>query len=238
MGSSGSWTILCCGPGSGPRRRGPHCSTTSRPSSARWNGSTRSCIAYRGRRSDVVRSPRTSHFSKRGFPMAVKSAAADTAGAVATNSRPGAILALILLCVYGGLAVSIDFPRTANGIHSDEATYYMMGHSLAEDGDLTYRKEDLVRVWREFPSGPSGLFLKKGTDIVDAGLMRRPPFVWTSTQNDPDTTRLFYGKSFAYPLFAAPFVKIFGTNGFLVLHALLMALSVWCAFLFLHARMP
>jgi hypothetical protein len=113
-----------------------------------------------------------------------------------------------------------------------------MGHSLAEDGDLTYRKEDLVRVWREFSSGPSGLFLKKGTDILDAGLMRRPPFVWLQTQNDPDQSRLFFGKSFAYPLFAAPFVKVFGTNGFLVLHALLMSLVVLCSFLFLHARMP
>ena len=114
----------------------------------------------------------------------------------------------------------------------------MMGHSLAEDGDLTYHKEDLVRVWREFPSGPSGLFLKKGTDILDAGLMRRPPFVWLRTQNDPDQSRLFFGKSFAYPLVAAPFVKLFGTNGFLVLHAILMSLVVLCSFLFLHARMP
>ena len=63
-------------------------------------------------------------------------------------------------CVYGGLALTVDFPRAAMGIQSDEATYYMMGHSLAEDGDLTYRREDLVRVWSEFPSGPSGLFLK------------------------------------------------------------------------------
>ena len=38
----------------------------------------------------------------------------------------------------------------------------MMGHSLAEDGDLTYRRDDLVRVWREFPSGPAGVFLKRG----------------------------------------------------------------------------
>jgi hypothetical protein len=158
--------------------------------------------------------------------------------AAARSFTPGLILAAAVLAVYGGLAVSIDFPRTANGIHSDEATYYMMGHSLAEDGDLTYRKEDLIRVWHEFSSGPSGVFLKKGTDILDAGLMRRPPFVWLRTQNDPDPSRLFYGKSFAYPLAAAPFVKVFGTNGFLVLHALLMSLCVWCGFLFLHARMP
>jgi hypothetical protein len=153
------------------------------------------------------------------------------------NLAPGLALVTALLCVYGGLALTVDFPRAAMGIQSDEATYYMMGHSLAEDGDLTYRRQDLVRVWKEFPSGPSGLFLKRGRDIIDAGLMRRPPFVWTSTGPDPDQKRFFYGKAFVYPLFAAPFVRVFGTNGFLVLHAILLALVVWCGYLFLHARM-
>ena len=152
--------------------------------------------------------------------------------------RPGAVLALLLLCVYGGIAVSVDFPQAAIGIQSDEATYYMMGHSLAEDGDVTYRRDDLVRVWKEFDSGPTGLFLKRGSDIVDWGLMKRPPFFWTRLEPDPDASRLFFGKAFIYPLFAAPFVKIFGTNGFLVLHALLLAGVVWCAYLFLHARAP
>ena len=158
--------------------------------------------------------------------------------AAARAVRPGLLVAAILLCVYGGLAVAVDFPRAAMGIQSDEATYYMMGHSLAEDGDLTYRREDLVRVWTEFPGGPTGVFLKKGKDILEAGLMRRPPFVWSRTQDDPDQTRLFYGKSFIYPVFAAPFVTVFGTNGFLVLHAILLALVAWCSYLFLHARMP
>jgi hypothetical protein len=162
---------------------------------------------------------------------------AATEPAVASSFRPGVLVTLVLLCVYGGLAVTVDFPRAAFGIQSDEATYYMMGYSLAQDGDLTYRREDLVRVWREFPSGPAGVFLKKGTDILEWGFMRRPPFFWTRAQDDPDQSRLFYGKSFIYPLFAAPFVKVFGTNGFLVLHALLLTLVVWCAFLFLHARM-
>jgi hypothetical protein len=154
----------------------------------------------------------------------------------APSFMPGRLLAAVVLCVYGALALSVDFPRAAMGIQSDEATYYMMGHSLAEDGDLTYRRGDLVRVWDEFSSGPTGLFLKRGSDILEAGFMLRPPFVWTRVQPDPDATRLYYGKSFIYPLFAAPFVKIFGTNGFLVLHALLLTLVVWCAFLFLHAR--
>jgi len=153
------------------------------------------------------------------------------------NYRPGAMLALLLLCVYGGLAVSVDFPRAALGFQSDEATYYMMGHSLALDGDLTYRREDLMRVWREFPTGPTGVFLKKGRDITAWGLMRRPPFVWTSSVPDPVPSRYFFGKSFIYAAFAAPFVRVFGTNGFLVFHALLLALVAWCSYLFLHARM-
>jgi hypothetical protein len=151
--------------------------------------------------------------------------------------RPGAIFALVLLCVFGGIAVSVDFPRAAIGFQSDEATYYMMGYSLALDGDLTYRREDLMRVWREFPTGPAGVFLKKGRDITAWGFMRRPPFVWTSTAPDTVEGRFFFGKSFIYAAFAAPFVRAFGTNGFLVFHALLLALVAWCSYVFLHTRM-
>ena len=155
-----------------------------------------------------------------------------------TTHRPGAVLALLLLCVYGGIAVSVDFPQAAMGIQSDEATYYMMGHSLAQDGDLTYRRDDLLRVWKDFDTGPAGVFLKRGSDIVEWGFMRRPPFFWTRLAPDPDGSRLYFGKSFIYPLVAAPLVKVFGTNGFLVLHALLLGGVAWCAYLFLHARAP
>ena len=113
---------------------------------------------------------------------ATESVAVPAPGAPAParrNFMPGAALALALLVLYGGLALSVDFPRAAIGIQSDEATYYMMGYSLALDGDLTYRREDLMRVWREFPSGPTGVFLKKGRDITAWGFMRRPPFFWT-----------------------------------------------------------
>ncbi len=169
--------------------------------------------------------------------MSPEIATRDQTAAVRLDRRPGLLLVVALLAVYGGLALTVDFPKAAIGIQSDEATYYMMGYSLAKDGDLEYRREDLVRVWREFSSGPSGLFLKKGRDIVESGMMLRPPFVWTRTVPDPDESRCYYGKSFAYPLVAAPFVRVFGTNGFLVLHALLLGLVVWCSYLFLHARM-
>jgi len=105
--------------------------------------------------------------------------------------RPGLIAAAVFLCVYGTLALTVDFPRAALGFKSDEATYYMMAYSLIEDGDLSYTKDDLVRVWREFPSGPAGVFLQKGRTLRGAP--------------DPNPNRFYYGKSFIYPLFAAPF---------------------------------
>jgi hypothetical protein len=136
--------------------------------------------------------------------------------------RPGLILAAVFFCLYGALALTVNFPKAAYGFQSDEATYYMMGYSLVLDHDLEYRKEDLVRVWKEFPAGPAGVFLKKGQRVGGGA--------------DPDTQRLYYAKSFIYPLFAAPFIRIFGTNGFLVLHAILLSLVLLCGCLFLHAR--
>ena len=41
-----------------------------------------------------------------------------------------------------------------------------------------------------------------------------------------------------YPLVATPFVWLFGTNGFLVLHALLLAIVIGAGYLFLAARSP
>lgn len=138
------------------------------------------------------------------------------------TARPGLVLAGIFFCLYGALALTVNLPKATYGFKSDEATYYMMGLSLARDGDLTYRTKDLVRVWEEFPSGPQGVFLKRGVTLGGAP--------------DPDPSRYFYGKSFIYPLFASPFIVLFGSNGFLVLNALALAVALLCAYLFLHAR--
>jgi hypothetical protein len=154
------------------------------------------------------------------------------------NFRLGALLSVFVLVLFGAVALSTDVPRAALGFKSDEASYYMLGHSLAQDLDMTYRREDLARVWHEFPSGPLGVFLKKGRrdpHLVPSGAF---PFVRLASAPDPDTTRLFYGKSYIYPLFAAPFVMAWGTNGFLVFHAVLLALAVFAAYLFLNARGP
>jgi hypothetical protein len=138
--------------------------------------------------------------------------------------RPGLVLAAVFLCAYATFALSVDLPRATYGFKSDEATYYMMGWSLVRDHDLTYRREDLVRVWREFPAGPAGVFLKRGRRIDGSP--------------DPVRSRYYYGKSFIYPLFAAPFIAVFGTNGFLLLNAVCLALVLLCGCLFLNARAP
>lgn len=117
----------------------------------------------------------------------------------------------VVLCAW---ALSVDVVKANNnGFFGDAATYYSLGHSLADDFDFQYQRQDLVRVWKEFPGGPEGLFLKRGSDA-----------------------HLYYAKSFIYPLFAAPFIWLFGTNGFLVFNALLMTASFGCAYAFLSAR--
>jgi len=108
------------------------------------------------------------------------------------------LIFLFLLC----LSLFINLPALQKHfLFADEAIYYAMTQSLAKDGDLEYTNKDLLRYYKAFPSGPLGIFLKKGKN-----------------------NKIFFAKSFAYPLFAAPFVKIFGSNGFFVFHSFLLFL--------------
>lgn len=129
-----------------------------------------------------------------------------------------------MFAIFGGIALTIDVPETTYGFHSDEATYYLIGHSLAQDADLEYRREDLVRTLAEYPEGPSGVFLKKGQTLQGSP--------------DPDQSRLYFGKAFVYPLFASPFVKVFGTKGFFIFNGLLIAGAMLAAYAFFNARAP
>jgi hypothetical protein len=148
----------------------------------------------------------------------------------------GSIATGTILIVLLAFALSVDFARASHGFKGDEATYYSITYSLVRDRDITYQRRDLIRVWEEFPSGPEGVFLKRGSDIH--GLKRVAGFPFVALDQTPDRSELryFYGKSFIYPLFAAPVVLVFGTNGFLVFHALLMALNFAAAQRFLAAR--
>jgi hypothetical protein len=148
--------------------------------------------------------------------------------------RAGLVLAAAVGVLLLGIAASVDFPRAGLGFKGDEATYYMLGHSLARDRDFAYERKDLARVWEEYHA-PEGVFLKRGKD-VNFAVDRSFPYVHWRKTDDAVRTRLYFGKSYIYPLMAAPFVWAFGTSGFLVFHALLLTLSLWLSYLWLSAR--
>ncbi len=154
--------------------------------------------------------------------------------ASATAGRSVGPLATLLVGIaLLGFALSVDFPRAAHGFKGDEATYYSLTYSLAQDFDFAFTRADLVRVWDEFPTGPEGIFLKRGRRVT---LRRADAFPWVRIGKPYVVDRLFYGKSFIYPLVAAPFVRLFGTNGFLVLHALLLTICFGAGVAWLEVR--
>ena len=156
---------------------------------------------------------------------------AERSTSAAQNVPLVATLAVGLLLV--GFALSVDFPRAARGFKGDEATYYSLTYSLARDFDFAYTRADLIRVWDEFSAGPEGIFLKRGRGLT---LRSTAGFPWVSIGRQSNPERLYYGKSFIYPLVAAPFVRLFGTNGFLVLHALLLTACFGAAVTWLRRR--
>ena len=151
------------------------------------------------------------------------------------SARPGQFTAGLVGILLLAFAVSVDFPRaTGGGFKGDESTYYVLAHSLSRDRDFQYEHRDLMRVWEEFP-GPQGIFLKKGKSIDLQGSGDFPFFRWTKREDPLSGTRLYFSKSYIYPLVASPFVYLFGTNGFLVPHAMLIALNLLVIYLFLLA---
>src|SRR5688572_14736512 len=151
------------------------------------------------------------------------------------TTKPGIIASALVGILLLAFAMSVDFP-SANGsrFKGDESTYYMLGHSLARDFDFQYDRNDLIRVWEEF-SGPEGVFLKRGKDVEIRGSSSFPFFRWLKREDPERETRLYFSKSYIYPLIAAPFIVMFGTNGFLVLHAILIALDLLVIYLFIFA---
>jgi len=148
---------------------------------------------------------------------------------------PGAIAAVGVGLFLLAVAATLDLPKAAGGFKGDEATYYSLTYSLAHDFDFSFERKDLARVWEEFRGGPEGIFLKRGK-VIRLRRSQHVPFVRREKWDDPVRTRLYYAKPFIYPLVAAPFVFAFGTHGFLVLHALLLAGDLWLAYAFLAAR--
>ncbi len=131
-----------------------------------------------------------------------------------------------------GLCFRSDPGKLSEGrFFSDGATYYSMAWSLVGDFDLEYTATDLARIRREYPEGPSGIFLKRasGGFVLDGS----PPWL---KRVPPDEKRLYFGKAMTYPVAAAPFVALFGTRGFLIFNALCLITAWGCVFVELRRR--
>jgi hypothetical protein len=145
-----------------------------------------------------------------------------------------ALAGVALLLVLLAAALSLDLPGVAYKVKSDEATYVAMTLSAAYDGNLSYERRDLERFWGLYQQGPEGIFLKRGKQ-VRLDLTKTPPFIRTLKAEDIERDRLYFAKSMSYAVAAAPFVRLFGLNGFYVFHVLLLGAMAWCGYRFLAA---
>jgi hypothetical protein len=156
--------------------------------------------------------------------------------AVSSSRHLGPLtLGFILLVVLGVLAMAVDVPRTGYGLKSDEANYVAAALSAAYDRDLSFDRNDLVRFEGLYHQGPDGIFLKRGK-VMRLRIDGSFPFVHRVKRDDPNQNRLYFGKPIAYSVAAAPFVRLFGLNGFLVFHVLLLAIVSVLAYVFLSAQ--
>jgi hypothetical protein len=148
------------------------------------------------------------------------------------------VVGFVLLAIALSAALSVDVARGLYGIKGDESTYVAMTLSAAYDGDLSYQRRDLERFWGLYKQGPEGIFLKKGKQFR-LRVRATPPFVRVfNSREDPRTDRLYFAKAMAYSIVAAPFVRMLGLNGFLILNVLLLAMVCVCGYLFLRATSP
>ena len=118
-----------------------------------------------------------------------------------------ASLALLSLAAFLLLfPLTLGKPGLPPNLKADEAAYYLMALSLAEDGDLEMRIEDVDRVFQEFPFGPANNLIL----MTDDG--------WRT---------IYFGKPYIFSLLAAPFAALFGANGLVFFNMLLLLGMVW-----------
>lgn len=139
---------------------------------------------------------------------------------------------IVLLIVGAMVALSVNVPTTGYGIKSDEGTYIAAALSAAYDHDLNFDRGDLLRFAALYHGGPEGIFLKRGHGLR-LRLTRRPPFAHVVRQYDPN---LYFAKALLYPVVAAPFVRLFGLNGMLLLNVLLLGTVIALGYVFLAVQ--
>jgi hypothetical protein len=135
------------------------------------------------------------------------------------NAQPKKAATVIIFLVFFfslGFSLFINLPvMDQNFLFADQAVYYALTQSIAHDFDLEYTRKDLARYYHDFDAGPQGIFLKKARN-----------------------GKIFFAKSWAYSLFAAPFVRLFGANGFLVFHSFLLLIILLLGFVYFARANP
>jgi len=135
----------------------------------------------------------------------------------ASRQKKWVYTAILLVFLFAlGFSLFINLPAICQGfLSADQAVYFALTQSIARDLDLEYTKRDLVRYYQDFDAGPQGIFLKKASN-----------------------GRIFFAKSWAYSLFAAPFVRLFGYNGFFVFHSFLLLIVMLMGVAYLSRANP
>lgn len=123
-------------------------------------------------------------------------------------------LFLLLFIFFSSVAID-QRKRMKWRFYADEGSYFAITQSLAFDLDLKYNRRDIIRIYERFERGPEGLFLKKNSN-----------------------GELSYAKSFAYPLFAAPFFRLFDVQGLFLFNGLMLFLSILMGYLLLKQFHP
>ncbi len=122
------------------------------------------------------------------------------------------ILLLFIIVFSFGTKIPNEHRR---GFFSDESNYFSITQSLAYDFDIEYTREDIMRIEERFPAGPAGLYLKKS-----------------------ENGKITYAKPFMYPFLAAPFYRLFDTNGILLCNGLMLFFSILMGYLLLAQYHP
>ncbi len=115
------------------------------------------------------------------------------------------ILWVLLLALFFAV---VSFDRLSwPAVIGDEATYLMAAESLAWDQDLLYERHDYDRFVGVWGVDPEGLILQSG----DGG------------------KHITFGKPFFYPLWVAPFARLFPTTGPFLANFLILSLAALVA---------
>ena len=125
------------------------------------------------------------------------------------NHRLSLLLSAAALVVFGTLGI---LRNSWNSVAGDEGTYVAMASSLAFDGDLKFEGADLARLEAGRGAGRENLILQS----TDRGVT--------------------FSKPILFPLVAAPFYRVLGERGLVLLNIVVLSLALWLASGYLERR--